>query len=65
MAKVIERIGAYYEVRGVEAVYGSHPESIAAECDGGERPTLTALSTNEVSRPGRVGPYHRRGRGRE
>ena len=25
MAKVIERIGACYEVRGVEALYGRHP----------------------------------------
>jgi hypothetical protein len=50
VAKVIERVEACYEVRGVDPVYGTHPESVVAECDRGERPALNASRTNRVQR---------------
>jgi hypothetical protein len=53
-----------YEVRGVEAGYGRHPESIAAKCDRDGRPALTASRANETLRPNRVGRYRRWGKGR-
>jgi hypothetical protein len=50
-AKVIERVGARYDVRkvGFGRVYTWRPEKVPIECEGGETASLTA---SEIPCPG-------------
>ena len=57
MAKVIKRVEAHHEVRGVEdrgRAYGGCPESVVIGCDCREKLTLTASRTT----CGRCGAGH-------